>query len=115
LQKYGDEQLTYKKSSDELRYQRYLDVALIKLMEDELDVEKGTTRAELTSMKETDFNNHFKNIKSAHRGVWIASQQAENSSNAQLKADLALFQAREHVQFGNKAAESRDNGLPSMG
>jgi hypothetical protein len=91
LQTSGDDQLAHNNTSEELQYQRYLDVALIKFMEDELDVEKRTTRAKLASMKEMDFDTYLKNIKSAHRDAWIADQQDEKPSKPQLRADLALF------------------------
>jgi hypothetical protein len=90
-----------------LQYQRHLKVALIKVMELELDVENRTPSAKLMSMDENTFNESFAELRSAHMQMWIAGQQ---NSQSRLKTDLALFQARENAQFGKKPARAHVDG-----
>jgi hypothetical protein len=107
---FGDKQLLCKENTDELKlqYQRHLNVALIKVMELDLNAENRTPSAELISMNENAFSARFAETRSAHMEMWVAGQQA---SQSRLKIDLALFQARENAQFGKKPARAHVNGL----
>jgi hypothetical protein len=92
----------------ELQYQRHLNIALIKVMELDLNAENRTPSADLMFMNK-DFNERFTKMRFAHMETWLAGQQVYKSKS-KLKVDLALFQARENAQFGKKPAGAYLNG-----
>ncbi|KAH7078290.1 hypothetical protein FB567DRAFT_132017 [Paraphoma chrysanthemicola] len=63
----------------EQAYQREIDVKLYRILEDEMDVEKMATRAELFKMNNETFASHLAKVKAAHKKWWNAERQKKLS------------------------------------
>ncbi|KAF2032217.1 hypothetical protein EK21DRAFT_87341 [Setomelanomma holmii] len=57
-------------------HQRLIDTKLIRVLEDELDVPRSATKAELVAMNDEEFDNYLIKVKSAHQNWWVAEQRA---------------------------------------
>jgi hypothetical protein len=70
--------------------QRLLIVKLIRFMEEDMDLSKRATKAELMAMSQKDFDAYYAKATLVHEN-WST---AEHRSAHVLKNDLAAFQAR---------------------
>lgn len=78
-----------------MEHRRYLNQKLIGLMEDELDLQKRTTRHELQDMSNVALDSHLARTTYLHRLVWEDEQRVHVQREADLEDAVAAFQVQE--------------------
>lgn len=61
-------------ASSAQEHRRYLDAKLISLMEDEMDMQRRTTRRELHNMTDKAFDSHLARTMKSHGDIWEAER-----------------------------------------
>ncbi|KAF1366042.1 hypothetical protein EJ07DRAFT_150506 [Lizonia empirigonia] len=76
-----------KLASSAQEHRRYLNAKLISLMEDEMDMQRRTTRRELHNMSDKAFDSHLARTMESHRHLWEAEQN--NSKHGETDPETA--------------------------
>jgi len=93
-------------------YQRYLDIALIKIMEGELDLSSHATKTELRALNDDIFAKYYAKVKAAHKQLWEFERVDRKAPviNGASRDDLAASQTTQRKRFDNSQVNGIVNG-----
>lgn len=69
-------------------------------MEDDMDIQKRTTRKELNDMSDMELDSHLIKTRSAHKLWWEGEQRIRKQYGIHLKTASADLQQQEQQRFG---------------
>jgi hypothetical protein len=90
--------ITKQPLSTSANHQRYLDGKLIRFLEDDIDLEKRTTRKQIDDMSNAELTRYLAKITSKHKLWWEAEQRNYKHGESDIKTVLADFNQQEQRQ-----------------